>query len=67
MNTDLQYAAVFAPAAGFQARRQLVVTDGGGWMDGWVSYDVLPPSVFFSFKHDNKQLELIRKICLKAA
>ena len=41
MNTDLQYAPVFALAAGFQARRLLVVTDGrrwwmvvvdGGWM-----------------------------------
>ena len=37
-----QYAAVFDPAAGFQARRLLVVTDGrmvvdGGWwwMDGF--------------------------------
>ena len=28
MNTYLQYAAVFDPAAGFQARRLLVVTDG---------------------------------------
>ena len=42
MNTDLQYAAVFAPAAGFQARRLLVVTDGwwmvvdGGW---WMVVD----------------------------
>ena len=33
-----QYAAIFDPAAGFQARRLLVVTDGrmvvvdGGWM-----------------------------------
>ena len=26
----LQYAAVLDPAAGFQGRRQLVVTDGGG-------------------------------------
>ena len=34
MNTDLQYAAVFGPAAGFQARRQLVVTDGG-----WIVVD----------------------------
>ena len=33
-----QYAAVFDPAAGFQARRLLVVTDGWWWMvvDGWV-------------------------------
>ena len=30
-NTDLQYAAVLAPAARFQARRLLVVTDGGWW------------------------------------
>ena len=30
-----QYAAVFDPAAGFQARRLLVVTDGGWWsVDG---------------------------------
>ena len=41
MNKDLQYAAVFAPAAGFQARRLLVVTDGwwmvaGGW---WMVVD----------------------------
>ena len=27
-----QYVAVFDPAAGFQARRLLVVTDGGWWM-----------------------------------
>ena len=37
-----QYAAVFDPAAGFQARRLLVVTDGrtdGGWWmvdGGWM-------------------------------
>ena len=33
-----QYAAIFDPAAGFQARRLLVVTDGWWWMvvdGGW--------------------------------
>ena len=31
-----QYAAIFDPAAGFQARRLLVVTDGWWWMvDGF--------------------------------
>ena len=51
MNTYLQHAAVVAPAAGFQARCLIVVTDGrtdggggggagagaggGGWMDGF--------------------------------
>ena len=34
-----QYAAIFDPAAGFQARRLLVVTDGrmvdGGWWWWW--------------------------------
>ena len=41
MNTDLQYAAVFAPAAGFQARRLLVVTDGWWMVDGgwWMVVD----------------------------
>ena len=43
-----QYAAIFDPAAGFQARRLLVVTDGwwivdGGWLmvDGrwWLMMD----------------------------
>ena len=37
-----QYAAVFDPAAGFQARRLLVVTDGWWWMvvdGGWWMVD----------------------------
>ena len=35
-----------------------------GWMDGWVGYDILSLSNFFIFKHDNKQLKVIRKKCL---
>ena len=27
----------------------------GGWMDGWVGCDILPPSIFFIFKYDIKQ------------
>ena len=42
-----QYAAVFDPAAGFQARRLLVVTDGR--MDGGFKKRSLNLLSFFSF------------------
>ena len=38
MNIDLQYAFVFGPAAGFQSRHLLPVTNGLWWMrdgGGW--------------------------------
>ena len=31
----------------------------GGWMDGWVGYDILPPSIFIIFKYDYTQHELL--------
>ena len=39
----------------------------GGWVDGWVGGDFLPPWIFFIFKYNNKQDELIPKMCLKVA
>ena len=39
----------------------------GGWVDGRVGGDLLPPSIFFFFKYDNKQKELLPRTCLKIA
>ena len=37
------------------------------WVDGWVGGDFLPPWIFFIFKYNNKQDELLPKMCLKVA
>ena len=37
------------------------------WVDGWVGCDLLPTSIFFIFKYDNKQNALTPKMCLKVA
>ena len=34
---------------------------------GWMGCDHLPPSIFFIFKYDNKQLKLNPKMCFKVA
>ena len=39
----------------------------GGWMGGWVCCDFFVPSISLIFKYDNKQYELIPKLCLKVA
>ena len=36
-----------------------------GWMDGLVGGDFLPPWIFFIFKYNKKQNELLPKMCLK--
>ena len=57
MKTDLQYTAIFAPAAGFQARRLLVVTDGrmvvdgGWWMDGFQKGSLILLKIFSDEVH----------------
>ena len=37
------------------------------WVGGWVGYDILPPSILFFFKYDNKQHKPVPKMCLKIA
>ena len=38
-----------------------------GWMDGLVGGDFLPPWIFFIFKYNKKQNELLPKLCVKIA
>ena len=38
-----------------------------GWVDGWVGGDILPLSIFFFFKYNNKQQVLIPKVYLNVA
>ena len=37
----------------------------GGWMDGWVGCDNLPPSIFFIFTYVNKHKVLVTNMVVK--